>query len=132
MGIATNVNGHLPMSLLDPARPGWYRVRKVTRVFDLEHRIDSGLSTLRNRGHQKGRSFPVRGGRKSLRLRLFVRSSRVVRGCLMMMLDGRMGCLGSHEKFHLKVDKRYDFVPKLVELLLSVPPASLAPQHLRY
>ena len=63
-------------------------------------------------------------------LQVVMRSSRVVRGCLMMMLDGKMGCLGSHEKFLLKVDKRYDFVPRLVELLLSVPLISLAPQHL--
>ena len=87
---------------------------------------------------KKACSFPDRGGRKALGLRLFVRSSRVlccgfavavgssrvffglcslamcmkVRGlqvmmrcshmvccCLVMMIDGRMGCLCSHERF---------------------------------
>lgn len=65
-------------------------------------------------------------------LQMVVLSNGVVRGSLMMMLDGGTGCLGSHEKFLLKVDMRYDLVSRLVELLLSVPSMSLAPQHLRY
>lgn len=77
MGISTNVNGHIPVSLLDSTRPCQVQVQKVAGVFSLEYRMDPGLSTPPNRRHRNGRSFHVRGWLKFLRLRLFVGRSRI-------------------------------------------------------
>ena len=61
ISIATNMQGHLPIPLLNPAWSHGDRMRLVPRVLDLKRRFDSGLSALRNSRHQKPRPTNVTG-----------------------------------------------------------------------
>jgi hypothetical protein len=49
-------------------------------------------------------------------LQVVMCSSNMVRGCLMMVLDSGVRCFGSHKKFFLEVDKRFDHVTEDREL----------------